>query len=429
VLALGLALSGRAHAQELADIPTITFAEMLRVAQRNPPAVLLAFAQLRQAQADRGFAKAAWAPALTSQGSLGYTYDNRVIIPGVPRVDSQSIEARAALSLDWAALDLARGQRIDAASAAERSRNYDVDAARLQAAALATEFYLRAGAAIEFVNDAQLSLERRSHQYEATTELVKAGTRSPVDAQRAKIEVLSTEYALSLRQTEQLAAFAALASALGRPANELVRPATNTAEFQLAADSPARAKQLASANRPELRSAAANITSLQRVHDADIDARWPTLGASAIGSISYLDVRSGVGIEGDQYTATGAVYVRWQGLDPAVWGRGGVSEAAVGVANQERRALLQSITTQAVAAYYVLERAKTFYQSAVAVLDAAQVTREAQNGRYVAGLGSLLELLDAEDLEQQARQRRIEAERDQAIASAQLLAACGLLMR
>ena len=50
-----------------------------------------------------------------------------------------------------------------------------------------------------------------------------------------------------------------------------------------------------------------------------------------------------------------------------------------------------------------------------------------QNGRYLAGLASLLELLDAEDLEQEARQRRIEAQRDEAIKSAQLLSACGML--
>jgi outer membrane protein len=289
--------------------------------------------------------------------------------------------------------------------------------------------YLRAGAAIELVEDAKLSVERRTHQYAAAGELVKAGTRSPVDVQRAKIEVLSAEYGLSLRRTDELAAFAALAAAIGRPANQLVRPAANTASFSAVAANPARAKELAEKNRPELRGAGANITALRYAHDADVGERWPTLGVTANGSLSYLDVRRGVGIDGDQYTVAGAIYLRWNGFDPAVWGKGSVSDAAVSIADRERSALLHSIGAQAVAAYYALERAKTEHQRAVAVLEAAQVTREAQNGRYTAGVGSLLELLDAEDLEQQARQARIEAERDESIASAQLLSACGMLGR
>jgi outer membrane protein len=425
-------LCERSAAQELSEVPAapaITLTEVLRAAQRDPPAVLVAYAQLTRAQADRSYAKGGWYPALTGQGSVGYNYDNHLVLPGVPRIDSQAIEARASLNLDWSALNVARGARIDSAEAAERASRFGIDTARAQASVIAAALYLQAGAAIELVDDAKLSVERRTHQLEAAEQLVKAGTRSPVDVQRAKIEVLSAEYALSLRRTDELAAFAALASAIGRPADQWVRPASNTAEFAVVATSPARAKELAEKNRPELLGAAANIDALRYAHDADVGERWPTLGIAANGTISYLDVRRGVGLDGDQYTAAGAVYLRWNGFDPAVWMRGSVSDAAVSVADRERQALLHSIAAESVAAFFGLERAKTEHQRAVAVLEAAQVTREAQNGRYAAGVGSLLELLDAEDLEQQARQRRIEAERDESIASAQLQSACGMLGR
>ena len=74
-----------------------------------------------------------------------------------------------------------------------------------------------------------------------------------------------------------------------------------------------------------------------------------------------------------------------------------------------------------------MRHAKILFERAVAVLRAAEVTREAQNGRYRAGVASMLELLDAENLEQQARRQRIEAERDYRIASARLLWAGGRL--
>lgn len=424
-----LVLSARARAQEPADVPAITLPEVLQAAQRDPPAVLAAYAQLAQAQSERSYAKSAWLPSLIAQGSAGYTYENRPYIPGVPSIASQWFQTQGELRLDWSALNIARGARIDAAAAAERARQFGVDSARTRASVLAVELYLRAGAAIALVQDAKLSVERRTHQLTAAEQLVKAGTRSPVDVQRAKIEVLSAEYVLSLRRTDQLASFAALAASIGRPANELVRPAENTASFPSVATSPARAKELAERNRPELRGAVANVTALRYAHDADIGERWPTLGLAANGAVSYVDVRRGIGLEGETYVATGSIYLRWNGFDPAVWGKGGVSEAAANVADRERATLEHSIGTEAVAAYYALERARVEHQRAVAVLEAAQVTREAQNGRYAAGVGSLLELLDAEDLEQQARQQRIEAERDESIASAQLLSACGVLGR
>jgi len=424
-----LVLSASGFAQEPVDVPAITFSEVLRAAQRDPPAVAVAYAELMRAQAERGYAKAGWYPSLVGQASAGYGYDRRRVLPGVAGIDSQSIEARAELSLDWAALNVARGARIDAAEAGERVQRFGVDAARARASVLAAEMYLRAGAASTLVDDAKLSLERRTHQYDAAAELVKAGTRSPVDVQRAKIEVLSAEYGLSLRRNDELASFAALAAAIGRPANELIRPAASAADFPAVAGNPARAKELAEKNRPELRGAAANVSALRYAHDADIGERWPTLGVAANGSMAYLDVRRGIGIDGDQYTATGEIYLRWNGFDPAVWNKASVSDATANVAGRDRDALVHSVGAEAVAAYYALERAKTEHSRAVAVLDAAQVTREAQNGRYTAGVGSLLELLDAEDLEQQARQQRIEAERDERIAAAQLLFTCGMLGR
>jgi outer membrane protein TolC len=71
--------------------------------------------------------------------------------------------------------------------------------------------------------------------------------------------------------------------------------------------------------------------------------------------------------------------------------------------------------------------AKIELERARAVLRASETARDAQNGRYRAGLSSMLELLDAEHLAQQARRSRIEAERDQRLAGARLLWASGRL--
>jgi outer membrane protein len=80
---------------------------------------------------------------------------------------------------------------------------------------------------------------------------------------------------------------------------------------------------------------------------------------------------------------------------------------------------------QVVDAVFAVERAKKELERATEVLGAAAATREAQLGRYKAGVASLLELLDAESLEQNARLTRIETSRDYDVARARLLAVVG----
>jgi hypothetical protein len=56
-------------------------------------------------------------------------------------------------------------------------------------------------------------------------------------------------------------------------------------------------------------------------------------------------------------------------------------------------------------AFHSLQHAKLEHDRAVEILRVAGVTRDAQNDRYRMGVASLLELLDAEDLEQMAHLR------------------------
>jgi outer membrane protein len=251
-----------------------------------------------------------------------------------------------------------------------------------------------------------------------------------VEAERTKVELLSAKYMLAMRESDEAAAFAALGVAIGRPATEPVRPATRSGEFLgvSAVVTAERALDLAKKHRPEVQAAVWAIASLREDWSAAILERFPTVGVSASGMASYSEAVSGYGINGTQYAASAGVYLRWRGLDPIVWLRGSVAEAAKVAGERSLEVTQQQVSAEAVAAFYALQRAKLERERAIEVLLTAGSTREAQNDRYRVGVGSLLELLDAESLEQDARLRRIEAERDEAIASARLLAACGLMV-
>jgi outer membrane protein TolC len=83
--------------------------------------------------------------------------------------------------------------------------------------------------------------------------------------------------------------------------------------------------------------------------------------------------------------------------------------------------------TEAVASRRQVLRAREALTQAEQRLEAARRTREAQYKRYQGGEASLLELLDAEAVEQDARSRRIATLRELALSLIALLDATGTL--
>lgn len=411
------------------DVPHISLREVLIRARRDPPRVLLALATLKRREADEDYARGAYLPTVTAQVTGGVAYDNRLVLPNAPRIDSQFLTAQGTLSVDWTVVNVARGSTIDAAHAGARAQRYGLEVARRQALQAALELYIRALASIKLVHDAELTLDRRTAQYEAIRGLVAAGVRPTVDAQRAKIELISNRFALDMRRTDELVSFSALAVALGRDPTRPLQPEPVQDGMLNLSLSPEEARRLALRLRPEVAQADRMMAARQSEESAAFDARLPTAGVALTGSVTYLDVLHGLGLDGYTYTGSALAYLRWNGFDPAVWGRGQVARAARAEAEWQREVSLQTIRAEVVAAVYAARRAKTELDRATAVRSAAEATRRAQNGRYMTGLASLLELLDAESLEQNARVTVVEAERDYDIAGARLLAAAGLIDR
>jgi outer membrane protein len=436
-LVLGLTSALAAHAADEppistareAAVPTVTLKEALRKAESDPPSVLVAAASLERARATESAAEGAYLPSLTGQATGGINYDNRIYVPGLPRFESKALLAQGTVTLDWAALTAVRGANIDAAKASVKALTYGREAAKRQAMVAVAEMYIRAYAATDLVKDAELTLQRRTDQHTGILALTRTGLRQPVDAQRAEIEVVSARYLLEGRRDDEVAWWAALAVVLGRSPTSPLRPAESAGAVFDMALSPARARTLAVSNRPELEQSRSVLTQREAEESAAKGARLPTVGVLGSANASYTDTLSGLGVDGSQYGASALAYLRWSGLDPSVWYKGDIAEAATLEAKRQVDAASLAVAGEAVASVHAVIRSKTDRDRAVAVLGASQATREAQNGRYRAGLASLLELLDAENLEQDARRSRIEAERDYQIAQARLLASCGLLAR
>jgi outer membrane protein TolC len=289
--------------------------------------------------------------------------------------------------------------------------------------------YFRALAAEELVRDAALSVERRSQQQEAIEELAKGGLRPGVDAVRASVDVVAARYLFEMRTIEQQAAFAALSYAMGS------RPDSGTRPAELSQGRPTNsiglpgAVTLAEKRHPELHRRRSVLEAAHERYEEAGARRWPTMGVFAFGQTSYFSVLQGQGIQGDQYLTQGGVFVRWEGANPSVRRNVGVASARVLEARRALETAVLDVQKEAADAWYAERRARAGLEQAERVSEVAGTTRTAQLERYRQGVASLLELLDAEALEQAGRRARIEARRDYDIACVRVLAAIGELDR
>lgn len=430
-LVVWLALVVTARADDVIEaMPTITLADLLRAAQRDPPRVREALATLRRIASEQHLAEGAYYPRLTGEGTLGAQYDNRRVLPGESesgRIDSTSWAASASVTVDWPALDRARKHDVAAAKATTRAGEHGADERARSVTLEAVELYLRGLFAGELVRDAALTLDRRKQQQETIEALAKAGVRPKVDAVRARVDLLAASYALEVRQTDERAGFAALAASVGRAPEEGLRPLPLEADTFRGPSDVAAASALALTHRPEIAMQKEQLRALDESERAARAARLPTVGVIARGQALYFDVVRGAGIEGDQYAATGGAYLRYEGGDATVKRRRLVAQRRIDEARRALDATSLAIRAEAVDAAYAVARTRAQVEQATQVLEAAQVARTAQHERYAAGIASLLELLDAESIEQTARRARIEASRDHDLARARLLAVCGTL--
>ncbi|MFT3921668.1 MAG: TolC family protein [Myxococcales bacterium] len=455
----------------------VTLAEVIARARTNPPAVLAALATLQRFQAQEHMAKAAYLPRVSVGAQAGYLYNNypyliteqtsTLMAPsfieaptggsltlqdrvqnletfanylnqsGDPkniqestrniRVKNSSLNAVGNATVDWTLVDFSRGGAIDSASAQKQQQAFAAASAQRTAIQAAVQLYVRGLSAQLLIDDARLSSERRTDQLKSIAALVRAGVRPAVDAQRAEIEAVAARHMLDIRTIEHQAAMASLASALGEDPASPMQPVVLEHDPFVAPNTLRDATELAVGHRPEVKQAESAVAASQANHRSAVGMRLPVFGASGTGSLSYTDVKEGKGIDGGQINGSAFLYMRWSALDVGVWRRAKVTSAAVIEAQKVFETTLLQLKAQVAEALYGAQIAKAQLDRATETLAAATTTRQAQNERYRAGVSTLLELLDAEELEQNARRSRIEASRDYDIARAQLLSVCGTI--
>jgi outer membrane protein len=419
----------------------MTLSEARAFARGHQPSLASALARVSAAQASATVTQAQWLPTLglTAQALVGSANNTTASYFGVRDVDLPRIGGtRVDGTGSWAphASTLVAGgvrQEIfdfgriaaetavdDALAAEERSR---AEEERLRLDLLVEETFYGVEAAHAVERAARGAMNRAAVHRDMAAAAVKSGLHPPIELTRADADV--TRFRVGwLRATGSLrAAQAALAAAVGAP--EMALDTTGPPTLAPHAPSWTEAARQAAAQDPLLRAAAQRIQASELSVRALEAAVRPNLLLTAT-----LSAREGTAAPSSGGVTTGyaplpvvpnwdaGLVLSWPLFDGVIRARRKVAEARVAIAKAdaaalgvERRAALQD-------AFIAFELNLASLEALQDALRAAEANDAQAEARFKSGLGTSVELADAEalraDAEIQLAVGRFEAARARA---------------
>ena len=388
----------------------LTLATALERARLHAPSVLAAASQTAVAQARRDDAGVSLLPTLSASAGLnaGANKTSRSIdnggVAGAPtELDAASLSTglEASLTARWLLWDFGRAATSEEAlAAALQAAASDEQTAQRSAVLLVANAYLAVLADEEAVVSATQTLEQRTREADITRRRVAAQVAAPIEEVRASIGVESARGELARAAGVLRRDKAQLAGAMGLPATtELtlerfeVKPVAVTAE---------EAGALASASRPEVASAKQRLLTAElQVAIAGANHRPSLLLSGSVGpSWQATDAPSSQTSAG----ANAALVFSLPLIDPSVGAAERVAIAQRSAAGAALEQVRQAVATEAVAAVIDAEQARVSLTIAEQTAKLAAANLVQAEGRYAAGAAPLMELLDAQLQDSQARQ-------------------------
>ena len=401
-----------ASAQEVASpAPSVqlTLASALERARRDAPSVLTAAAQTAIAAARRDDAGVSLLPTLSASAGLnaGANKTSRSIESGAAgpptELDAESLNTglEASLNARWLLWDFGRAASSEEAlAAALQAATSDEQTAQRSAVLLVANAYLAVLADEEAVASATQTLEQRSRQADIARRRVAAQVAAPIEEVRASIAVESARGELSRAQGALRRDKAQLSGAMGLPAaTELSLERFEVMPVAVTAD---EAGARAAASRPEVAAAKQRLLTAElQVAIAGANHRPSLLLSGSVGpSWQATDTPSSQTSAG----ANAALVFSLPLIDPSVGAAERLAMAQRSAAGAALEQVRQAVATEATTAVIDAEQARVSLSIAEQTAKLAAANLMQAEGRYAAGAAPLMELLDAQLQDSQARQ-------------------------
>jgi outer membrane protein len=423
------------------DVPAprkITLAEALAYARAHQPAVLAALARIQAERARAEVPRAQYYPlvGVTAQlieGTTNNTTASYLAAPDVdlPRIGGTSSATGVGASWSPSASTLAGagvsqeifdfGRIAAEAAAADARVTVAAHAAETQVLDIeldVSEAYFAVRAAKAILQASEDAYQRALVHRDFARAGVGSGLRSPIELTRAEADLARFDTGRIRARGGVSTAQAVLAGAVGS-----IEPALDAAdEAPLAGELPALADALrwATERDPRLQEALARLHQQELETHAVAALARPDLHLSAAisGRAGGATPTSGPETSGDGYLPNvpnwdGALMLSWPLFDPTVRARARASREAEAIRRSEIDLVHQQVVAAVEQAYVGVVVARQALPSLQRELDAARANDAQADARFKAGLGTSVELADAEAL-------RIDAEIRQALGGFEL---------
>jgi outer membrane protein len=420
-LALGVprsAFPASAALSMLVPARAMTLDQALAYARAHQPSLRSAVARVAAAAADARIARAQWLPGLgiTAQAFEGTTNNTTASYLGVPELDLPRIGGTsAAAPRSWSPHTstlgaIGAGQELfdfgriaaqaavaDTAWETERHRS---DSERLRIELLVKDAFYAVNGAKAILRAAQDAYERAQLHREMAAAGVRTGLHAPIELTRADADLTRFDVGRIRAEGGLRASQATFAAAVG----------VDDRMLDAAGGGPPEGVTVPALDEG-LRQAMARDPGLQaarsRVNEADAQARAidaelrPDLSLTATFSGRAGTAPAIVNQEGHGPLPTipnwdVGLILRWPLYDPVVAARRNAAASRIDVAQADVDTLTQQETAAVQQAYVALEVAQVALTGLGRAVDAAHANYAQAEARFKAGLGTSLELADAE---------------------------------
>ncbi len=408
----------------------VTLAEALAYARAHQPAVVASLARIRAEQANAQIPRSEYYPVvgLTAQLLEGTTNNTTASYIGSPTVDLPRIGgtlSTASSDASWrphastlAAAGLSQEifdfGRIAAAAAAADARvtvaSREADAQLLDITLNVEEAFFAVHAAKSILQASEDAYQRSLVHRNFASAGVKSGLRSPIDLTRADADLSRFDTARIRARGGVSAAQAVLAAAVGSP--ELALDASDEAPPAVDLPGLSSAVQTASERDPRLQAALARLRQRELETRAVSALTRPDLHLSAAvsGRAGGAEPSGGTETSGNGFVPNvpnwdGVLVLSWPLFDPTINARVRAAREVEQIERSQIDLVRQQVVAAVEQAYVGVVVAREALPSLRHELDAAQANYAQADARFKAGLGTSVELADAEALRAEAEIR------------------------
>jgi outer membrane protein len=390
----------------------VALQQLLGYALSNNPTTRSAWLNARAAAAGAASKRSAYYPELDAAAQVAHAHQTFLTTSGFAGVNIDSWAPSATLT--WLLLDLGgRSADVDEADLLLEAANLNHGAAVQSLLLLVEQGYFNYQGAKALLTSAQATVKEAQTAYRAAEERRRAGVATIADVLQAKTQLSQAILAQQTAEGNVAIVRGALATSLGVPATIPVDVADlpERIDVQVLGETVDQLIERAQAQRPDLARARAQALAAERHADSILSRGLPKLSLNGNASRTfYLDTpfTQCCTQHADNYGASLVlsipVFNGFRDTSDLIQAREQAKAAQADAESLESQVILQVWTS-----YQGVKTAEKQVGSAQDLLAAAQQNAEVAEGRYKAGVGSILDLLTAQSGLANARAQDVQA--------------------